>query len=72
LPSATSSAADALANFVSRVSRQAGLVGTLTECGVSRDALPQLATAAAKQWTGKYNPVSLTETDLRNLYESAL
>jgi alcohol dehydrogenase len=64
-------AADALAKFISGVSRRAGLAGTLTECGVGRDRLPQLAAAAAKQWTGKYNPVQLTETDFEQLYEKA-
>ncbi len=67
----TQSAADALADFVSGVSRRAGLAGTLTECGVRRDQLPVLAAAAAKQWTGKYNPVQLTETDFEQLYETA-
>jgi alcohol dehydrogenase len=64
-------AADDLAEFISGVSRRAGLAGTLTECGVSRDHLPQLAAAATKQWTGKYNPVQLTETDFEQLYEKA-
>jgi alcohol dehydrogenase len=67
----TQSAADALADFVSGVSRRAGLAGTLTECGVRRDQLSELATAAAKQWTGKYNPVQLTETNFEQLYETA-
>jgi alcohol dehydrogenase len=65
------SAADALAAFVARVSRQAGLAGTLTECGVERNRIRQLAAAAAQQWTGKYNPVQLTETDFERLYETA-
>jgi alcohol dehydrogenase len=69
---AVDSAADSLANFVSKVSRQAGLAGTLTECSVPRDGLPRLAAAAAKQWTGKYNPVALTEPEFQQLYESAL
>jgi alcohol dehydrogenase len=67
----TGNAAGALAEFVAGVSRRAGLAGTLTECGVRRDHLPQLAAAAAKQWTGKYNPVQLTESDFEQLYEKA-
>jgi alcohol dehydrogenase len=70
--SAADSAAESLANFVAKVSRQAGLAGTLTECGVPREELPQLAAAATKQWTGKYNPVALTEPEFQRLYESAL
>jgi alcohol dehydrogenase len=64
-------AAGALANYVSQVSRRAGLAGTLTECGVERERVPELAAAAAKQWTGKYNPVQLTEADCEQLYETA-
>ena len=64
-------AADALAGFVSAISRRAGLAGTLIECGVTRDSLPQLAAAAAKQWTGKFNPVELHEPDFHQLYEAA-
>jgi alcohol dehydrogenase class IV len=60
-----------LANFVAQISRKAGLAGTLTECGVPRDGLPLLAAAATKQWTGKYNPVALTEAEFQRLYESA-
>jgi alcohol dehydrogenase len=70
-PAATESAGDALANFVSDVSRRAGLAGKLTECGVKREQLPKLAAAAAKQWTGKYNPTQLTEGDFEQLYEMA-
>jgi alcohol dehydrogenase len=65
-------AADALADFVAQVSRRAGLAGTLTECNILRSDLPQLAAAAAKQWTGKYNPLPLTESDFQKLYEAAI
>jgi alcohol dehydrogenase len=64
-------AATALANFVAQISRRAGLAGTLTECGVVRGEVPKLAAAAAKQWTGKYNPVPLGEADFEGLYEAA-
>jgi alcohol dehydrogenase class IV len=65
-------AADALADFVAQISRRAGLAGTLTECNISRSDLPQLAAAATKQWTGKYNPLPLTESDFQKLYETAI
>jgi alcohol dehydrogenase len=65
-------APDALAEFLAENSRRAGLASTLTECGVSRDSLPELAAAAAKQWTGKFNPVEVTEREFQQLYESAL
>jgi len=67
----TDHAADALADFISAISHRAGLAGTLTECGVSRESLPRLAAAATKQWTGKFNPIELTQRDFQQLYEAA-
>jgi alcohol dehydrogenase len=63
---------EALAAFVARLSQQAGLAATLTECGVTADRLPELAAAAAGQWTGKFNPVELNEGEYLRLYEAAL
>jgi alcohol dehydrogenase len=65
-------APDALANFVAAISRRAGLASKLTECGVTRAKLPDLAAEAAKQWTGKFNPVELSERDFLQIYECAL
>ncbi len=65
------SATDALAKFVRHVTRQAGLAATIKECDVPRDDLPQLATAAAHQWTGNFNPVDLSTDDYLKLYEAA-
>ncbi|HEX3598487.1 MAG TPA: iron-containing alcohol dehydrogenase [Lacipirellulaceae bacterium] len=64
-------AAETLAEFITSVSRQAGLAATLKECGVSRDQLLKLAASAAEQWTGKFNPVELSTDDYRHLYEAA-
>jgi alcohol dehydrogenase class IV len=64
-------AVEALAAFVVDVSRQAGLAATLNECKVSRAELPKLATAAAQQWTGKFNPIELGADDYLKLYEAA-
>jgi alcohol dehydrogenase len=69
---AADQAPGALAEFVAANSRRAGLASTLTECGVAREKLPELAAAAAKQWTGKFNPVELNEHDFQQLYETAL
>jgi alcohol dehydrogenase len=63
--------ADALADWVHNMARQAGLAGTLAQCGVTRDHVRQLAADAARQWTGTFNPVELTENDLQRLYEAA-
>jgi alcohol dehydrogenase len=62
----------ALAEWVANVARDAGLAGTLTECGVSPEGIPALAAAASQQWTAKFNPVEVTVADCQRLYESAL
>jgi len=49
----------------------AGLPPRLRECGVEKSLLPELAKAAANQWTGKFNPRSLTEIEFLQLYEAA-
>jgi alcohol dehydrogenase len=63
---------NALADWIARLARQAGLAGTLTERGVPADSIPQLAAAASQQWTAKFNPVEITVTDCQRIYESAL
>jgi alcohol dehydrogenase len=65
-------APETLATLVRQLSRAAGLAGTLTECGVSRDRLPELASAAAQQWTGTFNPVEVTRDGFQKLYEAAM
>jgi len=49
----------------------AGLPQQLRECGVKESALPELAKAAATQWTAKFNPRLITEIELLELYETA-
>jgi alcohol dehydrogenase class IV len=65
-------AAETLAEYVSRLARQAGLAATLTVCGVTSEKLPYLAAAATQQWTGTFNPVPMTHNDFLRLYEAAL
>ena len=55
------SAHPAAASRAGRIRGRAGPTGRLaasglSECGVERDKLPQLAAEAAKQWTGGFNP----------------
>jgi alcohol dehydrogenase len=64
-------AADAIAEFLTEISRKAGLAGKLNECDVSREDLPKLATAATQQWTGKFNPIELSSDDYLKLYDAA-
>lgn len=60
-----------LARYMEDVRGRAGLAGRLSEVGVERDKLPQLAAAAAEQWTGKFNPRKITAADLLQIYQKA-
>jgi alcohol dehydrogenase len=68
----TSAAAEVLARRVTVLMQSARLATTLTACGVSPGILPLLAEEAAQQWTGRFNPRPVSETDLLHLYEAAL
>jgi alcohol dehydrogenase len=65
-------APETLATLVRQLARAAGLAGTLSECGVPADRLPALASAAAQQWTGTFNPVDITRDGFHKLYEAAM
>ncbi len=62
---------EGLADLVAELRHKAGLPGRLSECGVEFDKLPQLAAAAAKQWTGTFNPRKVGADELLSLYEAA-
>jgi alcohol dehydrogenase len=68
----TAAAGEALARRVGELLHAAGLPTRLSQCGVSPGILPLLAEEAAGQWTGKFNPRSVAECDLLELYESAM
>jgi alcohol dehydrogenase len=60
-----------LAHFLAEAAAKAGLATRLRDQGVPRERLPELATDAAKQWTGTFNPVEMREADFLKLYEQA-
>lgn len=60
-----------LAQFLAQAAAQAGLATSLRNEGVDFDRLPDLAAAAAKQWTGSFNPVEISVDGFRRLYEQA-
>ncbi len=64
--------ANALAHFLGEMVQRARLATRLADCGVPEQVLPELAAAAAKQWTGSFNPRRVEETDLLELYLAAL
>ncbi len=63
--------AAALARRLEALRAEGGLPGSLRECGVEHDRLPELARLAAAQWTGRYNPRPVGEAEFRDLYEAA-
>lgn len=62
---------EGLAEYVATLAREAGLPDRLSQCGVQREKLPELAAEAAKQWTGGFNPRRVGEGELLALYETA-
>lgn len=60
-----------LARRITALMRSAGLPTRLADCGVSRSILPLLAEEAAVQWTARFNPRPVAESDLLRLYETA-
>ena len=65
-------AAEQLAERVSRFLTIAGLPTKLSDCGVEAAGIPALADLAAREWTGKFNPRSMTQADFEALYLSAM
>lgn len=61
-----------LARRIESLRAAAGLPERLAEAGVPARALPELAADAATQWTGRFNPRPVAESDFLRLYETAL
>jgi alcohol dehydrogenase len=65
-------AGETLARRLTDLLRLVGLPLRLSDCGIAGGILPVLAEEAAQQWTARFNPRPVTETDLLRLYEAAL
>ena len=63
--------AEGLADFIASLMEKVGLPARLSECGVQRGHLPELATDATHQWTGSFNPRPVDQQAFLGLYESA-
>jgi len=63
---------DQLAEFVEESLKRAGLATHLSERGVLPSDVQQLSQAAAKQWTGSFNPRPVGAAELERLYRQAL
>ena len=68
---ATAKAGDRLADWLAALQAQAGLAGSLAALGITDPDVPALASAAAGQWTGGFNPRPVTAENLARLYEAA-
>jgi alcohol dehydrogenase len=64
-------AGDVLAARLDALARIGGLPTTLRELGVAREDIPALATDAAGQWTGTFNPRPFDPAAATELYERA-
>lgn len=62
---------DRLAMRIERLLMAAGITRRLSELGVNRDDLPQLAESAASQWTAQFNPRKASREDFVALFCSA-
>jgi alcohol dehydrogenase len=64
-------APEVLAELVIQLRTAAGLASRLSERGVRRDRLSELAGDAATQWTGSFNPRPASLEELAGIYEQA-
>jgi alcohol dehydrogenase len=64
-------AAETLARRLEDFARAAALPPKLSDTGVTRESLPELAALAAQQWTGGFNPRPFDATGALEIYEAA-
>lgn len=62
---------EALARRIEEMRSHAGLPSKIRQLGVSESELPDLASAAALEWTAQFNPRPVSEVEMLSLYESA-
>lgn len=65
-------AASLLADRVRLLVEQAGSPTSLSACKIDRALIPTLASEAAQQWTGRFNPRPVDADSLQELYECAM
>jgi len=71
ISSAPQTGGERLIERIVELKNAANLPQRLRECNVEKQALPDLAKAAASQWTGKFNPRPVAEKELLELYAAA-
>jgi len=65
-------AAETLARRLEDLARAGALAMTLSDSGVAKSAIPELAAQAAAQWTGTFNPRPFDAEGAAEIYRSAL
>lgn len=65
-------AGEHLARFMTEVVRRADAPTTLAEYNIDPNLIPELARGAESQWTGKFNPRTVTASDFEELYRCAM
>jgi alcohol dehydrogenase len=68
----TEAVAEELAKRLELLLQRSGLPVALKNCGVTCEAVAQLAAEAAGQWTAKFNPRAVTAEDFEKMYCAAL
>ena len=63
--------AETLARRIEELAEKGGLKNTLSESGVPLDDLPMLASEAAQQWTGTFNPRPFNVEGALHVYRAA-
>jgi alcohol dehydrogenase len=67
-----SASPETLAEKLESLLDSAGMPPSLAACGVTREAVPELAREAATQWTAQFNPRPILAPDFEALYQAAL
>jgi alcohol dehydrogenase len=62
---------DGMIRRLDELQSAAGLRQRLRDCGIPREALPELARLAEQEWTGEFNPRPVDEEEFLRLYEAA-
>jgi alcohol dehydrogenase len=68
---APSGGAEAMADLLTELIRQAGLAVRLSDVGADPADLDRLAADAARQWTGTFNPIDMSPADFAAVYAQA-
>jgi alcohol dehydrogenase len=64
--------AEHLARKIEHLLDEGKIPRRLSDLGIGRDAIPEMAALAAKQWTATFNPRPVAQAEFERIFESAL